>query len=343
MRHLRNTLYIFTEDAYATLDGENIVVKQSGREMGRVPLHTLEAIFCFSYMGASPALMGACAERGIGLSFFTPRGRFLARSCGAQQGNVLLRKKQYAWSESEERSLAVAKPFIAGKIYNSRWVLERGLRDHGLRIETDLVEGASARLATSLEAVWGCDDDASLRGVEGDAAATYFSALGELILRNQDEFAFSRRVRRPPTDPVNAMLSLFYTVLMMDCASALEGVGLDSYVGVLHTDRPGRRSLALDLMEELRPVMVDRFVLTAINNRMVSPEDFDVLESGEVRLGEDARKTLFASWQERKRNEIVHPYLKEKIPWGLVPHVQALLLARFIRGDLDGYPAFLWK
>ena len=252
MRHLRNTLYIFTEDAYATLDGENIVVKQSGREMGRVPLHTLEAIFCFSYMGASPALMGTCAERGIGLSFFTPR-------------------------------------------------------------------------------------------VEGDSAATYFSALGELILRNQDEFAFSRRVRRPPTDPVNAMLSLFYTVLMMDCASALEGVGLDSYVGVLHTDRPGRRSLALDLMEELRPVMVDRFVLTAINNRMVSPEDFDVLESGEVRLGEDARKTLFASWQERKRNEIVHPYLKEKIPWGLVPHVQALLLARFIRGDLDGYPAFLWK
>lgn len=343
MRHLRNTLYIFTEDAYAALDGENIVVKQSGREMGRVPLHTLEAIFCFSYMGASPALMGACGERGIGLSFFTPRGRFLARSCGACRGNVLLRKRQYAWSESSDSSLAVARSFIAGKVYNSRWVLERGLRDHGLRIDADAVKGASDHLAASLDAISECADAESLRGIEGDAAARYFGVLGELVLRNREEFSFPGRVRRPPTDPVNAMLSLFYTVLMMDCASALEGVGLDSYVGFLHTDRPGRRSLALDLMEELRPVMVDRFVLTAINNRMVAPADFNVLESGEVRLGDAARKTLFAFWQERKRDEIVHPYLKEKIPWGLVPHVQALLLARFVRGDLDGYPAFLWK
>ena len=188
-----------------------------------------------------------------------------------------------------------------------------------------------------------CESADSLRGVEGDAAAFYFGAFGELILRNKDELAFPGRTRRPPTDPVNAMLSFFYTVLMMDCASALEGVGLDPYVGFLHVDKPGRRSLALDLMEELRPVMVDRFVLTAINNRMVAPGDFEMLESGEVRLGEAVRKILFSAWQERKREEITHPYLKEKIPWGLVPHVQALLLSRFVRGDLDGYPAFLWK
>lgn len=343
MRRLRNTLYVFTEDAYLTLDGENVVAKQAGKEMGRVPLHTLEAIFCFSYMGASPALMGACSERGVSLSFFTPKGRFLARALGAQQGNVLLRKRQYAWSEEAGRSLEVAKAFIAGKVYNCRWVLERGVRDHGLRIDAEAVRDASFHLADSLGSISLCADAESLRGVEGDAASRYFGIFDELILRDKAYFAFEGRVRRPPTDPVNAMLSLFYTVLMMDCASALEGVGLDPYVGFLHVDRPGRRSLALDLMEELRPVMVDRFVLTSINNRKVSEKDFDLLESGEVRLSESGRKTLFAAWQERKRDEIAHPYLKEKISWGLVPHVQALLLARYIRGDIDGYPAFLWK
>lgn len=343
MRRLRNTLYIFTEDAYATLDGENIVVKQSGAEMGRVPLHTLESVLCFSYMGASPALMGACSERGISLSFFSPRGRFLARAIGAQQGNVLLRKRQYAWSEDANQSLKVAQAFIAGKVYNSRWVLERGVRDHGLRIDVEAVRSASFHLAESISAISLCLDAESLRGVEGDAAARYFGVFDQLVLRNKELFTFPGRVRRPPTDPVNAMLSLLYMTLMMDCSAALEGVGLDPYVGFLHTDRPGRRSMALDLMEELRPVMVDRFVLTAINNRMVTEKDFDFLDSGEVRLSDTGRKTLYAAWQERKRNEIAHPYLKEKIPWGLVPHVQALLLARFIRGDLDGYPAFLWK
>ncbi|MEE0705899.1 MAG: type I-C CRISPR-associated endonuclease Cas1c [Adlercreutzia sp.] len=343
MRRLKNTLYIFTEDAYLSLDGENVVAKQAGIEMGRVPLHTLESILCFSYMGASPALMGACSERGIALSFFSLRGRFLARSTGAQQGNVLLRKRQYAWSEEVAKSLEVAKAFIAGKVYNSRWVLERGVRDHSLRIDAEAVRAASFHLAESLGAIPACEDAEALRGVEGDAAARYFGVFNELILRDKDHFAFPGRVRRPPTDPTNAMLSLFYVTLIMDCASALEGVGLDPYVGFLHTDRPGRRSLALDLMEELRPVIVDRFVITAINNRMVSKKEFDCIESGEVRLSDAGRKILFAAWQERKRDEIMHPYLKEKIPWGLVPHVQALLLARCIRGDLDGYPAFLWK
>lgn len=343
MRRLRNTLYIFTKDAYATLDGENIVVKQAGAEMRRVPLHTLESVLCFSYMGASPALMGACSERGVSLSFFSPRGRFLARAVGAQQGNVLLRKRQYAWSEDASHSLKVAHAFIAGKVYNSRWVLERGVRDHSLRIDVEAVRSTSFHLAESLSAISSCTDAESLRGIEGNAAARYFGVFDQLVLRNKELFAFPGRVRRPPTDPVNAMLSLLYVTLMMDCSAALEGVGLDPYVGFLHTDRPGRRSLALDLMEELRPVMVDRFVLTAINNRMVSEKDFDFLDSGEVRMSDTGRKTLYTAWQERKRDEIMHPYLKEKIPWGLVPHVQALLLARFIRGDLDGYPAFLWK
>lgn len=343
MRRMGNTLYLLTEDAYLSLDGENVVARREGAECGRVPLHTLEAILCFSYAGASPALMGACADRGVGLSFFTPRGRFLARACGQQKGNVLLRKRQYALSENEGASLDIARSFITGKVYNARWVLERGLRDHGMRIDADAVREASLRLKGSLGHIADCDNEASLRGIEGDAAAEYFGVFGELVLRDKESFAFSGRNRRPPTDRVNAMLSLFYSVLMMDCASALEGVGLDPYVGFLHTDRPGRRSLALDLMEELRPIMVDRLVLTAVNNRVVGPDDFVMRETGEVRLDERGRKALFALWQERKRDEITHPYLKEKVAWGLVPHVQALLLARFVRGDLDGYPPFLWK
>lgn len=343
MKRLLNTLYIFTEDAYLSLDGENVVVKKGDGELGRIPLHTLESVVCFSYKGASPALMGACAERSVGLSFFDRRGRFLAAAVGPQRGNVVLRKTQYAWSEDEERSLAVSRPMIFGKLYNSRWVLERAVRDHGMRIDAEAVKAASAKIASSARSAMECDSTASLRGIEGDAAAEYYSVFNELILRDKEAFRFPCRNRRPPTDPVNAMLSLFYTVLARDCASALEGVGLDPYVGLMHADRPGRQSLALDLMEELRPVLVDRFVLSAVNNRVVSPEDFVVRESGEVRLADDGRRGLFNAWQEKKKTQVTHPFLKEKIPWGLVPHVQALLLSRFMRGDLDGYPPFLWK
>lgn len=343
MRHLLNTLYVFTENAYLVLDGENVVVRCDGAELGRVPLHTLEGILCFSYRGASPGLMGACAERGVGLSFFDRRGRFLAGVHGGQRGNVLLRKTQYAWSESDEKSLAIARNFITGKLYNSRWVLERAVRDHGLRIDADSVKAASAKLDASLRSAADCEAMDSLRGIEGDAAAEYFGVFDELVLRDKETFLFSGRVRRPPTDATNAMMSLFYTVLAFDCASALEGVGLDPFVGFMHADRPGRRSLALDLMEELRPVFVDRFVLSAVNNRVVGPLDFERRESGEVRLSDEGRKALFGAWQERKKETITHPFLKEKIPRGLVPHVQALLLARCVRGDLDGYPPFLWK
>lgn len=343
MRHLLNTLYVFTENAYLALDGENVVARCGEAELGRVPLHTLEGIACFSYAGASPALMGACAERGIALNFFDRRGRFLACSHGEWRGNVLLRKTQYAWSEDSERSLAIAKNCILGKLYNSRWVLERAARDHGLRIDADAVKAASAKLRDSLERVRECSAEDSLRGIEGEAASIYFGVFDEMVLRDKEAFRFGGRVRRPPTDAMNAMLSLFYTVLAQDCASALEGVGLDPYVGFLHADRPGRRSLALDMMEELRPVAVDRFVLTAVNNRVVSPECFERRETGEVRLTEEGRRALFGAWQDRKKDVIVHPFLKEKVPRGLVPHVQALLLARHVRGDLDGYPPFLWK
>ncbi len=343
MRHLLNTLYVFTEDAYLALDGENVVVQRQGAQLGRVPLHTLEAILCFTYAGASPALMGACGERGVSLAFFTPRGRFLARACGSASGNVLLRKQQCRLAEDAEASLAISRNFITGKLFNSRWVLERALRDHGMRLDAEGLQRATGLVQSSLEAARVCESVDSLRGIEGDAASVYFSVFDELILRGKDYFKFEGRVRRPPTDAVNAMLSLFYTVLSLDCAAALEGVGLDPYIGFMHADRPGRKSLALDLMEELRAPVVDRFVLTCINNRVVGEQSFDVRESGEVRLTDDARKAVFQAWQERKKDVITHPFLKEKVAWGLVPHVQALLLARCVRGDLDEYPPFLWK
>lgn len=343
MRHLLNTLYVFTEDLYLALDGENVVAKRSGKEVSRIPLHTLEGIQTFSYAGASPALMGACAERGIELSFFNQRGRFLVDVQGRKYGNVLLRKEQFKASLDKDQSLEIARNFILGKVFNSRWVLERATRDHALRIDVDRVKRSSARLADALHSIRECDSLDSLRGIEGDAAATYFSVFGELILQDEETFSFSGRNRRPPLDAVNAMLSLFYSVLSIDCSSALQGVGLDPYVGFLHVDRPGRRSLALDCMEELRPIFVDRFVLTAINNRMVDKTHFSMRETGEVYLSDKGRRSLFDFWQKRKREAISHPFLKEKVPRGLVPFVQAQLLAKRLRGDLDGYPPFLWK
>lgn len=343
MRHLLNTLYVLTEDAYLVLDGENVIVRCGSDQLGRVPLHTLESILCFSYRGASPALMGACATRGVALSFYDQRGRFLVGVHGEQRGNVLVRKTQFAWSEDTEKSLGIAKNLIIGKLYNSRWVLKRAIRDHGMRIDAARVKEVSDRLNASIHAAMSCESMESLRGIEGDAAAVYFSVFDELVLRDKETFGFSGRTKRPPTDATNAMLSLFYTVLSYDCAAALEGVGLDPYVGFMHADRPGRRSLALDLMEELRSVQVDRFVLSAVNNRVVNASHFEKRESGEVRLSDEGRRALFEAWQGRKREIITHPFLKEKIPRGLVPHVQALLLARYIRGDLDAYPPFLWK
>lgn len=343
MRKLLNTLYITSQDGYLALENENVVVWQDDERKGQYPLLMLEGIVSFSYKGASPALMGECAQRGISLCFMTQRGRFLARVCGESRGNVLLRKQQFRVSVDENASCQVARNFIFGKVYNSRWVLERTLRDHALRMEADGVKKVSQQLAGQLDTIVTCNDLNSLRGIEGELSARYFSVLDELILNQKDSFVFHGRNRRPPQDLVNAMLSFLYTILAHDCASALESVGLDAYVGFMHRDRPGRESLALDLMEELRPVFVDRFVLTLINTREIQSKHFQRQAGGVILMTDEGRKVILTAWQNRKKEEITHPYLKEKTPWGLVPYVQALLLARYLRGDLDGYPPFLWK
>lgn len=343
MRKLLNTLFVLSEDSYLRLDGENVVVQKEEQVTGRFPLHTLESIFYFGYKGASPALMGACSDQKVNLSFLTPRGRFLCRVYGKNHGNVLLRKRQFLASEDPSESTRLAQCFLTGKLFNSRWSLERAVRDHPLRVDQEKIRLVTSRLVESIEMVQEALSLEELRGIEGDAASRYFSALDELFLQNKESFYFKGRNRRPPLDNVNAMLSLVYTLLGSDCASALESVGLDAYVGFLHRDRPGRASLALDLMEELRPIIADRFVVSCVNNRLVRNEHFETSENGAVSLNESGRKIFLAAYQKRKNEIIRHPFLEEKIPWGLVPYVQALLLSRYLRGDLDSYPPFLWK
>ena len=343
MRKLLNTLFVTSEDKYLSLENENVVVWGKDQKIAQYPLIMLEGILSFSYKGASPALMGACAERNIQLTFFTPRGRFLARSCGMENGNVLLRRTQYRIANQQDEACCIARNMIFGKVFNDRWIIERALRDHAMRVDSSRLKMVSSRMADQLPLIQNVKDLDTLRGLEGKASADYFSVFNELILTQDTEFVFDGRNRRPPKDNVNAMLSFAYAILANDCASALEGVGIDAYVGFLHADRPGRISLALDLMEELRGPVADRLVLTLINNRMIHDRHFDRREDGSVFLNPDGKKILLNAWQNHKREEITHPYLKEKISWGLVPYVQSLLLARFLRGDLDGYPPFLWK
>lgn len=343
MQKLLNTLFVLSEDVYLTLDGENVVILRETDTVGRFPLHTLESILCFSYKGASPALMGACTERNVSLSFFSPRGKFLCRVTGKTTGNVLLRRTQFRRADDPIPIREIAGYFLAGKLWNARQVLLRAVRDHALRMDSDAVTSAADRLGRSLSAMDNGGSMEELRGLEGAAAKQYFSVFDELVLQNKEVFRFTGRSRRPPLDPINAALSFVYTLLAGDCTAALEGVGLDPFVGFLHTDRPGRASLALDLMEELRPVMADRFVLSLINTRVLPPEQFDRWESGAVFLNEAGRKTILSAWQTRKRKVVTHPFLKEKISWGQIPYVQALLLARFLRGDLEAYPPFLWR
>lgn len=343
MRKLLNTLYITSEDLFLSCSNDNVVVSRGNEVTARFPLLNLEGIVTFSYSGATPALMGECARRGIQLTFMTPNGRFLARVNGMSQGNVLLRREQYRIADSEARSCLIARNMITGKAFNCRWVLERALRDHALRINQGSVKEASERLHLAISQIQRAEELESLRGLEGEAAVQYFSVFDELILSQKADFAFDGRNRRPPQDNVNAMLSFAYSLLANDCAAALEANGLDAYVGFLHRDRPGRKSLALDLEEELRAPFADRLVLTLINNRTIQDKHFDCQEGGAVLLNDAGRKIFLKHWQEKKRDEITHPFLKEKMPWGLVPHVQSLLLARCIRGDLDAYPPFLWK
>ena len=343
MRQLLNTLFVTSEDVYLSLDGENVVANREGEVVARYPLHTLQSIVSFSYAGASPALMGACAQREIGLAFCSPRGRFLARITGPTQGNVLLRRMQYRVADDPAQSCRIARNMIFGKVYNARWSIERTKRDHALRIDGARFSTVSAQLQKLLPQIAAETSPDSLRGLEGSGASAYFSLLDEMILQGKETFYFHERSRRPPLDAFNAMLSFAYSLLTHDCASALESVGLDAYVGYLHTDRPGRESLALDLMEELRPCFADRFVLTLVNNRILKPSDFEFRESGAVLLTDTGRRTFLQKWQERKKETITHPFLEEKLPWGLVPYIQSLLLARHLRGDLEAYPPFLWK
>ncbi len=343
MRKLLNTLYVTSPDTYLSLDGENIVVLKGDTEALRLPLHNLEGIIAFGYTGASPALMGACAKRGIALSFMTQTGKFLARVIGENYGNVTLRKSQYRYSDSDEKSVYIARSFIIGKIFNGRWAIERATRDYPLRLDVEKLKRVSQFMAKTIKNVSQCESLEQLRGFEGEAASQYFSVMDDLILQQKEQFFFKSRNKRPPLDNVNAMLSFVYTLLAHDAAGSLETVGLDAYVGFLHRDRPGRVSLALDLMEELRPILADRFVLSLINKRVVNESGFSQKENGAVIMDDNARKTILSSWQAKKQETITHPFLNEKIEWGLVPYVQAMLLARYIRGDLDEYPPFLWK
>lgn len=343
MKKLLNTLYLTTEDAYLSLDGENVVILQEKKALGRFPLHQLEGITSFSRLGASPALMGKCAEMNISLCFHTPQGRFLSRIVGREYGNVVLRKTQYRMSDDLVQSNNIAKSFLTGKIYNAKSVIDRAARDYPLRLDVDKLKKTSEYLKNSLQLIKNAEDLGQLRGIEGEAASVYFSVFDELILQQKGDFVFSGRNRRPPRDNVNALLSFIYSLLSNQASWALTSVGLDSYVGFLHRDRPGRASLALDLMEELRCIFADRFVLSLINTKVVQGKGFIQKEDGAVIMTDDTRKSILGAWQNKKQDKITHPFLDEKIEWGMVPFAQAMLLARYIRGDLDAYPPFLWK
>lgn len=343
MRTIKNTLYITEPGAYLSLDGENVVVSRDNEIVGRRPLHLLQSIVIFGYSSVSPALMGKCASYCIEISFMSLSGRFLGRFVGEPNGNVLLRKEQYRISDSKERSLDIAKSFIIGKLYNSRWGVERVLRDNALRVDSERLKQVSMYLNQGLEDIGNCFDIETLRGIEGEAASMYFSIFNDMILQQKEDFKFVVRNRRPPLDPVNALLSYTYTLLGNEASWALSSVGLDPYVGFLHSDRPGRISLALDLMEEFRCILADKFVLMLINKRIIKISDFCKRENGAVLISDTAKKSLLMQWQKRKQEAIVHPFTGEKMQWGMVIYTQAQLLARYIRGDIDAYPPLMWK
>jgi len=343
LKRLLNTLYISDPNYYLSLDGENVVVKEDETIVGRVPLHTIDSIVSFGYRGVSPKLLGHCMDMNITISFLNESGRLLAAVSQEPKGNVLLRRTQFHVADKEESKLEIAKNIILAKIYNSKWILERMTRDYAARIDPLPFKQKSEILSKALLAVKSVASAEALRGIEGEAAANYFAVFDDMILQQKEHFWFHGRTRRPPTDNVNALLSFTYSLLASMSRSALACVGLDPYVGFYHTDRPGRFSLALDLMEEFRGVLADRFVLSLINCRIVNEKGFFVKEDGAVVMSDDMRKQVLEAWQQKKREVITHPFLEEKIEWGMAPYVQAMLLARFLRGDLDTYPSFLWK
>ncbi len=340
MKKLLNTLYVTTQGAYLAKDGETVLIRVEQENRLRVPIHTLGGIVCFGQVSCSPPLMGFCAENSVGLSFLSEHGQFLARVQGPVNGNVLLRREQYRRADEEVGSAAIARAVVQAKVANCRTVLLRAARERNGCTE---LEDASGRLARTLEMLEAAKSVELVRGLEGDAARTYFCVFDHLITASKEYFFFRERSRRPPLDKVNALLSFLYTLLAHDVAGALEAVGLDPAVGFLHRDRPGRAGLALDLMEELRPVLADRLALSLINRRQVQANGFKTTEAGGVLMENDMRKDVLLAWQKRKQEDLRHPFLGESISLGLLPHVQALLLARHLRGDLDAYPAFFWR
>lgn len=343
MRKLLNTLYVTTPEAYLSRDGLNVVMLVDGKERFRIPIHNIEGIVSFGWSGASPSLLSLCAEHSVSISFLTPNGHFCGRVAGPVRGNVLLRRQQYRQADQEEFSLNIAKCFIAAKIANCRNVVHRVLRDHGNDKNKTELQTAMKLLEYHSHKILLTDSKDVLRGIEGIASNEYFNVFNHFIVANKTEFSFNARSRRPPRDPVNALLSFCYSLLAHEVQSALESVGLDPYVGFLHTDRPGRPSLALDLMEELRPYFADRLTLTLINRKQISIKGFTEQQGFGFLMDDETRKTVISEWQKRKQEEIVHPFLEEKIQVGLIPYIQALLLARYIRGDMEMYPAFIMK
>ena len=341
-KHL-NTLFVTTQGAYLAKEGETVAVKIDGKVRLQLPIHTLDGIVCFGQVSCSPFLMGFCAENDVAISFLTEYGRFLARVQGPVSGNVLLRREQYRRADYQRHSTFIARFVIVGKICNCRTVLQRALRDHADKIDVPVLQGAIERLNSILMHVREEIPLDTIRGYEGEAAQVYFNVFDNLITSQKENFVFHERSRRPPLDRVNCLLSFLYTMVMHDVRSALESVGLDPAVGFLHRDRPGRPSLALDMMEEFRSFLADRLVLSLINLCQVKDKGFRIMESEAVFMDDETRKTVLVAYQKRKQDEIMHPFIKEKMPVGLLFHTQALLLARYLRGDLDGYPVFLWK
>lgn len=342
MKQVLNTLYITTQGSYLRKEGETIVVEAEKQIRARLPIHNIGGLVCFGNILCSPFLLGHCGKNGVAVSFLTEYGKFLARVDGPQSGNVLLRREQYRRADDLEKSAILSRMFVFGKLNNCRIVLQRHLRDHPGKPGNDVVEALASRLRGYLIRLQSPMSQEVVRGLEGDAARSYFGVF-QVLLNEKTGFEFRKRNRRPPLDPINALLSFLYTLLAHDCRGACEAVGLDPQVGFLHRDRPGRPGLALDLMEEFRPMLVDRLVFSLVNRQQITLKDFEVSESGAVLLKEKPRKRVLQSWQERKQDTITHPLLGEKMTIGLLPHTQALLLARHLRGDTDLYPPFLWK
>lgn len=343
MRKLLNTLYVSSQGSYLHVQGETVVVEQEKNKVLQLPIHTIGGVVCFGNVLCSPFLLGLCAERGVAVSFLSEHGRFLASVHGPVSGNVLLRRRQYRMADDAEETRAIAANVVSAKLANCRIVMNRTLRDHGDRVDAEALRAGSAAIDRILDTVPKAADTDAVRGFEGLAAAEYFAAFNHLILDQKEAFVFRERSRRPPLDAVNALLSFIYTILAHDVRSALETVGLDPAVGFLHRDRPGRPGLALDLMEEFRPVIADRLVLSLINRRQVGPKGFTRAANGAVTMDADTRKAVLVEYQTRKQDEVFHPYIEETVPIGLLFFIQANLMARHIRGDIDGYPPFFWR